>query len=180
MRVLICLLVACLACAQDAAKPSTPPPTPAKTAPTELFSDQEWNATQTGAPAVGDAPRPGWGSAGTMLVGLMVVVGVAVGLGWAVKRLNARRLLGGRGRHLEVLETVTIAPRRSLVLVRCGTTWLVVGLGEREMISVATLPAPPGESTATGATAPAPQPAPASPFASELSRLLSRPSEPRP
>lgn len=147
--------------------------------PAPMFTDQEWSATQRDLPSTAAPQAPGVGSAAGLLVGLVVVIGLAVGLGWLVKRLNARRLLGGRGRHLEVLETVTVGARRQLALVRCGSHWLVIGLGERELVAVATLPAPPeaapasaGAAAAVPAPAPEPAPVPASPFASELGRLL--------
>lgn len=150
---------------------------PAPARAQDLFTDQEWSSAQkSAAPASGTAAT-GVGTAATLLGGLVLVVGVAVGLGYLLKRLNARRLLTGRSRHLEVLETVSVAPRRSLALVRCGGHWLVVGLGEREMVAVATLPAPPEPGAgAAPAEAPAPPPPPSSSaFAGELGRLLGKP-----
>lgn len=144
---------------------------PAGTGP-GLFTDQEWTAAQRPAATTPGAGGPGLGTAATMLGGLLLVVAVAVALGWAVKRLNARKLFAGKGRHLEVLETVTIGPRRSLALVRCGTHWLVVGLGERELVSVATLPAP-VEGAAPAVAPPVPaEPAKPSAFAHEFDRLI--------
>jgi flagellar protein FliO/FliZ len=96
-----------------------------------------------------------------MSLGLIAVVGLAVGLGYAAKRLGARRLLGGRSRNMELLETIQIAPRRSLALVRLGGQWLVVGLGDKELTHIATLPA-------TAEQAP-------SAFAGELNRLMPTP-----
>lgn len=122
-----------------------------------VFSDQEWAATQTPAtrPA---AEAPGWGSIAGMGFGLLVVIGLAVGLGYAAKRLGARRLLGGRGRNLELIETIQVGPRRSLALVRLGGQWLVVGLGEKELTHIATMPAPAEQAPSA--------------FANELSRLV--------
>jgi flagellar protein FliO/FliZ len=136
-----------------------------------VFTDQEWTASQ---PAVRQAPEaPGWGAIGGLVGGLLAVVALAVALGWVAKRLNARRLLGGRGRHMEVVETVNVGPRRSLALVRLGGQWLVVGLGEKELCCIASMPAPP-EAQAPAATAtPAPAaPSQPSPFAGELARLM--------
>lgn len=142
-----------------------------------LFTDQEWSTAQRPVPSA-TGGGPGMGTAATMLGGLLLVVAVAVALGWAVKRLNARKLLGGRGRHLEVLETVSVGPRRSLALVRCGAHWLVVGLGERELITVATLPAPAPALADGAAPAVVPpvaaEPAQPSAFASELGRLVGK------
>lgn len=138
-----------------------------------LFTDQEWGATQPQAqrPA---AEAPGWGAIASLGGGLLLVVAVAVGLGWAAKRLNARRLLGGRGRVMELVETIQLGPRRQLALVSINGQWLVVGLGEKELTCIAAMPA-----AAPAAAAPAPPPPP-SPFAAELARLVPPPAEPRP
>ncbi len=127
----------------------------------EVFSDQQWAASQTPAsrPA---ATTPGWGTVATMGLGLLAVVGLAVGLGYAAKRLNARRLIGGRSRNLELLETIQVGPRRSLALVKLGGQWLVVGLGEKEMVHIATMPAPAEQAPSA--------------FAGELNRLMPAPA----
>jgi flagellar biosynthetic protein FliO len=105
-----------------------------------VFSDAEWNAAQKAvAPAA--STDLGWGTALALFIGLLVVVGLAVGLGWAAKRLNAKRLLGGKGRHLQVIETVALAPKRSLALVRLGGQVLVLGVGEHDISQLAQLPA---------------------------------------
>lgn len=128
-------------------------------ADTPVFSDQEWAATQQQTQAARPAgAAPGWGAVGGMALGLVLVVGLAVGLGYAAKRLNARRLLGGRGRNLELIETIQVGPRRTLALVRCGGQWLVVGLGEKELSHIATMPAPAEQAPSA--------------FAGELNRLL--------
>jgi flagellar protein FliO/FliZ len=135
-----------------------------------VFTDQEWTNSQPQA-AQPVVETPGWGSVASLGVGLVVVVALAVGMGWAAKRMNARRLLGGRGRVMELVETIQIAPRRQLALVRLGGQWLVVGVGEKELNHIATMPAP-IEPPAV-ATPPA-QPVAAQPsaFAGELARLV--------
>lgn len=133
---------------------------------TPVFSDTEWAASQapTARPT---AEAPGWGALASMGLGLLVVIGLAVGLGYAAKRLGARRLLGGRGRNLELLETIQLGPRRSLALVRLGGQWLVVGMGEKELSHIATLPAPAEQAPSA--------------FAAELNRLVPAPApEPKP
>lgn len=120
-----------------------------------LFTDQEWEAAQRGrAPAA----APGWGALASLGLGVLAVVGLALGLGWAAKRLGARRLLAGGGTRLEVLETMTLAPRRQLALVRVDGHTVLIGIGERELTPPLLLP---------GAAPPA-----AAPFAQELQRLL--------
>lgn len=131
-----------------------------------VFSDTEWAATQTPA-ARPAAEAPGWGTVVSMGFGLLAVIGLAVGLGYAAKRLGARRLLGGRGRNLELLETIQLGPRRSLALVRLGGQWLVIGMGEKELSHIATLPAPAEQAPSA--------------FAAELNRLVPAPApEPKP
>jgi flagellar biosynthetic protein FliO len=126
-----------------------------------VFSDTEWSAAQ--APAARPAAEtPGWGTVASMGLGLLAVIGLAVGLGYAAKRLGARRLLGGRGRNLELLETIQLGPRRSLALVRLGGQWLVVGMGEKELSHIATLPAPAEQASSA--------------FAAELNRLVPAPA----
>lgn len=126
-----------------------------------VFSDTEWAATQTpvARPA---AETPGWGTVASMGFGLLAVIGLAIALGYAAKRMGARRLLGGRGRNLELLETIQIGPRRSLALVRLGGQWLVVGMGEKELSHIATLPAPAEQAPSA--------------FATELNRLVPVPA----
>lgn len=138
-----------------------------------VFTDQEWSATQTQQAARPAAEAPGWGAVLSMGGGLVLVVALAVGLGWAAKRMNARRLLGGRGRNMELVETIQVGPRRQLALVRLGGQWLVVGLGEKELTHIATMPVP-------VETAVAPVQTPPSAFANELARLVPAAPEPRP
>ena len=126
-----------------------------------VFSDQEWAATQPAAARPAATATPGWGTLAGMGFGLLAVVGLAVGLGYAAKRLGARRLLGGRGRNMELLETIQVAPRRSLALVSLGGQWLVIGLGEKELTHIATLPAPAEQAPSA--------------FAGELNRLMPTP-----
>ena len=125
-----------------------------------VFSDQEWAANQPQA-ARPAAEAQGWGSLAGMGFGLLAVIVLAVGLGYAAKRLGARRLLTGRSRNLELLETIQIGPRRSLALVRLGGQWLVVGLGEKELTHIATLAAPAEQAPSA--------------FANELNRLVPAP-----
>lgn len=160
----------------------TPLPSPAATAAATagpaaeakpLFSDQEWTSSQT--PIATTAETTSAGSAAlTMLLGLVLVILMAIGLAWMVRRMQSRKLIGGRGRNLELLETVAIAPRRSVALVRCGNQWLVIGVGEKELVMVASMLAPANVTDGPVAVAPTAPPPPAqpSPFGNELSRLL--------
>lgn len=103
-----------------------------------LFSDAEWSA-QKSAPGIEAASL---GRAAIGLIGsLVVIVGGAAGLAWALKRFNVRKVLPGRGRHLEVIETVPLGFKRAVSLVRIGEHLLVIGQGEHELHHLATLPA---------------------------------------
>ena len=140
---------------------------------TELISEEVWNqsapakpdvavtATRTAAPVAGP-------SLAVLAGGLCLVIGLAVALGWAAKRLGMRRLVQGRGQHLTVVETVPIGFKRQAALVRFGDQVVLVGLGEHECCHLGTFPA-----SALGAQ---PQPAPAAPpapaaFAGILARV---------
>ncbi|MCS6969811.1 MAG: flagellar biosynthetic protein FliO [Planctomycetota bacterium] len=125
---------------------------PALAGEAPLFTDQEWAAAAQARPL---ASAPGWETLLIIIIGLGVVVALAVGCGWLARRLGARRFLSGGGQRLEVVESVQLAPRRRLVLVRVDAQWVLVGVGERELTPLVLLPN-----------------APASPpFARELARL---------
>lgn len=128
-----------------------------------LFSDAEWGA-QKPAPGAESATL---GRAAIGLIGsLVVIVGGAAGLAWAFKRFNVRKVLPGRGRHLEVIETVPLGFKRAVSLVRIGDHLLVVGQGEHELHHLATLPASAltsAPASASAAAAPQPADVPAAP-----------------
>lgn len=104
---------------------------------------------------------------GQLLVALLLVAACALGLAWVVKRLGgARRILNQQGRHLSVVETVSLGLKRSVSLVRVGDTVLVLGQSEQQVTTLATLEAAAvlGSQTATpgaGATPVAPGQTPA-------------------
>jgi flagellar biogenesis protein FliO len=154
-------------------------------APPPLFSDAEWNRTQAQAAAPNGAPPSTASVAGRAAFGLVfsvgAILGVAALLAFAAKRWGVRRALPGRGRHLEVIETVPLAFKRSLVLVRISDQLLVIGQGEHELHHIAQLPASvldaPSAHLAGRAPAPVAAPPPASPggdFAATLARLAGR------
>lgn len=110
-----------------AAKPEAP-----------LFSDAEWTANK---PAAGSEGASLGRAAAGLVISLVVIVGGAAGLVWALKRFNVRKVLPGRGHHLEVIETVPLGFKRAVSLVRIGEHLLVIGQGEHELHHLATLPA---------------------------------------
>ena len=144
----------------------------------QLFSDAEWsrNSTVVGAPAASPAPGrvgsevPVGPSIAALLGGLVLVIGLAVALGWAAKRLGMRRLIQGRGKHLTVIETVPIGFKRQATLLRIGDQVVLIGLGEHECchlgtFAAATLGAAPSE--------PSPTVAPITPSAFAIRNLSS-------
>lgn len=106
-----------------------------------VFTDAEWVGSQPASPGPA-ANAPGAGAVvGSIAVSLVVVSGVVIGLGLLLKRLGVRRLVAGRGRHLEVVETVPVALKRQVALLRIGDQLVLVGVGERELCHLGTLPA---------------------------------------
>lgn len=111
-----------------------------------LFTDSEWE--QGGDRSLigrsGDnrsaAPESGQvaGSVARMLVGLVVVVGIAVLIAWIMRRSGLhRRFPGQRGEHLEVLEHISLGPKRAVSLLRVGSHYVVVGHNDAMVAALA-------------------------------------------
>lgn len=155
---MVVLFMQPVAWAQEAAPVSAPAAQTGK----DLISDAEWNRSAPGVTAA-PASTPNAGrSLASVGVSLLAVVALAIGLGYLAKRLGVRRLVQGRGRHLEVIESIPIAPKRSVALVRIGEHVVLVGIGEHELSTLATLPAsvlaerlPPVDPNASAALPPA-------------------------
>jgi flagellar biogenesis protein FliO len=109
--------------------------------PAPMFSDAEWNRSRPAEPLSSSGGAVIGRAALGLGISLTVIVGLAIGLGVAVKKLGRRRLLPGRGRHLDVIETVPLGFKRAISLIRLGDQVLVVGQGEHELHHLATLPA---------------------------------------
>jgi len=149
----------------------------------DLISAAEWEQSApvsatgpaTGA-TVGQAVPLAPSVAG-LVGGLVVVLGLALALGWAAKRLGMRRLMQGRGKHLQAIETIPIGFKRQATLVRLGDQVVLVGIGEHECCHLGTFPASIlGEVPAPSPTQPLPAPAPApSAFATVLTKLNAGP-----
>ncbi len=106
----------------------------------EVFTDSQWNQTAASKPAVPDASPVG---SSLLAIGgsLLVVIALAVVLGWLVKRLGVKRLIQAKGNYLEVIESVPLGFKRQASLLRIGDIVVVVGVGEHELVTLATLPA---------------------------------------
>ena len=100
-----------------------------------FFTDQEWG---------GGAARPAGGGGGSLLsIGLSVlaVSGLAVGLGWLVRRTGLRRLLPVGQGHLQVIDRLALGRRRALLLVKCGDRLFLVGDHEHGLNACGEMPA---------------------------------------
>ncbi len=83
--------------------------------------------------AAGDATRdPLTTSYGASLLQTLLALGAVCLLAWVVLRWGAKKglMLGGRGRHIQIIERVALDPRRSLSLVRVGEKLLLIGVGD--------------------------------------------------
>ena len=127
-----------------------------------FLSDAEWNSARPAAPS-----GPGMGAIAGILASLVGVIALALALAWAVKRFGLQRVLPGRGRHIEVVESVGIGPKRSVTLLRLGDQVLVVGQAEHGVTHLATLPA-----SVLGTTTPAAPAAPEPPKDQRFAGLL--------
>jgi flagellar protein FliO/FliZ len=73
---------------------------------------------------------PELGMASLKMIGsLMVVLGLILGLFYALKRLRLRPFQGGPSRQMRLIATLNLAPKRALSLVELNGQWLVIGVG---------------------------------------------------
>lgn len=126
-----------------------------------------------GAP---DAPLPpatrGYGV--QLVQSLLALLAVCVAAWWTL-RWAARRGYGQapRGRHVRVLERVTLDARRGLYLVSVGSRVFLLGASEQSLSVLAELE----DGDLTAANPPAPEPAPpARSFAEVLARIRGTPA----
>lgn len=138
----------------DAALPPAPPG-PSLTAPAR----QVGAALATGTAAPVRAATPGTGS---MILPGVVLLGLAAA---ALVVARRRRALGG-SRILELLDTTSLGPRRSLVVARVGDEVLILGVSEAGIALLGSRPAStlPAPAAAGAASSAAPAAAPARPF----------------
>lgn len=139
-----------------------------------IFTDSEWSRAAGTASATAPAvPGVGAGAMLMLCAAVALVAGFAVLLGWLARKSGVRRLVAGRGRVLEVVETVPIGVKRAVSLVRIGDQVLVIGQGEHELTHLATLPAA-GVLPPPGAEPPLAAPRPSA-FQQVLTRLGAKP-----
>jgi flagellar protein FliO/FliZ len=64
-----------------------------------------------------------------MIGSLMVVLGLILGLFYALRRLRFRPFQGGPSRQMRLISTLNLAPKRALSLVELNDQWLIIGVG---------------------------------------------------
>ena len=111
----------------------------------QLFTDEQWaeasNRSSIGTKD-GDARSQGQeGQVGASLVrmvfGLVAVIAVALLIAWLVRRSGLhRRLPGQRGEHLEVVESLSLGPKRGVSLLRVGGQFVLVGHNEQNITAL--------------------------------------------
>lgn len=85
-----------------------------------------------GAPAgAGLEDLPSYGAELVRMLGALgIVLALILVAGWLLPRWLARRRPAAPGRHMEVVETLRLDPRRVLYLVRVDGRLVLVGAGE--------------------------------------------------
>lgn len=107
----------------------------------EVFTDAQWSQTSAAAPRAQPSGEIVGKSLLSIGISLVVVIALALVLGWLVKRLGVKRLVQAKGRHLEVVDSVALGFKRQASLLRIGDRVILVGVGEHEVTHLATLPA---------------------------------------
>lgn len=107
----------------------------------EVFTDAQWSQTSAAAPHAQPSGEIVGKSLLSIGISLVVVIALALVLGWLVKRLGVKRLVQAKGRHLEVVDSVALGFKRQASLLRIGDQVVLVGVGEHEVTHLATLPA---------------------------------------
>ncbi len=141
-----------------------------------VFTNEEWDraqAAQRPSTAAGPTAAPATGPALVSIgLSLAAVVALAVALGWVVKKAGVKRLLPRRGDHLEVLESLPLAFKRQVYLVRVGEQVVLVGAGEHELTALGTFPAAGFAPAPVPVAAPATTPVPPAPVDGRFAGLL--------
>jgi flagellar biosynthetic protein FliO len=107
------------------------------------------------------------------LVVCTLSIGALIALGWCLRRFGARHMKARAARRsLQVLDVLPLGAKQKLVVVRCYDRSFLLGLGEREVRSIAeleleVLPVPSAEPRSGGRK-------PAAPFPEALAHELLR------
>ncbi|HEY7725418.1 MAG TPA: flagellar biosynthetic protein FliO, partial [Anaeromyxobacteraceae bacterium] len=110
--------------------------------------------------AAAPAPPPGDAAPAALLAGASPLASVALPAlllaGLAVSAFMLTRGRSRAARHVEVVETASLGPRRSLVVARMGGELLLIGASEAGIALLSASPAPPAAARAAAPAAPAP------------------------
>lgn len=102
-----------------------------------------------------------------VVLGLAVVIGVILAIGWLARRAGIQ----GRGPGgLQLVDSLGLGQRQRIVTVQVEDVRLVVGISAGQMNLLHTMPAPPSPPPTDTAAPPAPGPA----FAARLGQALRR------
>jgi flagellar biogenesis protein FliO len=134
-RLFVLLLLVALAGGADAPPISVPVTQP-------FMSDSDWNHSAAVQPADAGAKTatPGKAMLQTMAA-LAVVLALAVGGALFVKKFGVRRIMPNKGTYLEVVESVAVGFKRSVLVLRINDQIIVVGQGEHELNQLGMFPA---------------------------------------
>jgi flagellar protein FliO/FliZ len=94
-----------------------------------------------------------WGGVVQYLLSFALVVGLLLGLLWALKRLQLSPTFSRRDQRLRVVETLSLGARSKIALVRCDGREMLVGITPAQIT-------PLGSWRATDPSAPLPPQAP--------------------
>lgn len=122
----------------------TPPPAPPK--PAYLAEDQPLQLKEYEEPTPA-TQGPLWQQALGLLFKLVLVLALAIGSMFAVKKFNGGRLIGAlpqsKGRNMVVLETTHLSPQQAIHLISLGgERLLVVGAGPQGVTTLAEITEP--------------------------------------
>ena len=132
---LVLLMASSVAWTAEATLPSTEP------AAQPFISDADWNRSRA-VPATGtQAPAPAGKAVAAMAISLAVVLALAIGSVFLLRRVSQRRGGPTTGRHLELVETVHLGVKRSVVVLRLGEHVVLVGQSEQGLSGLGTFPA---------------------------------------
>lgn len=79
-----------------------------------------------------------WGGVIQYLLSFALVVGLLLGLLWAIKRLQLTPAFARREQRLRVVETLAVGARMKIALVRCDGRELLVGVTPSQITPLGT------------------------------------------
>jgi flagellar protein FliO/FliZ len=90
------------------------------------------------------SPAGGIGEASLKMIGsLLLIVGLILLLFYLIKRLRLNPLALRRDPQMRLIETLNLAPKRSVSLIEVRDHWLVLGVGAESVTLLSRLDAPP-------------------------------------